>query len=88
MKDLDLPLDMPQRMLDSLDRLEKEPVTIHLGNHPSNNKVLQKRQRQLEEGGNPFVDAASWKDFLAEMRENTQKIIINNQEKLRQHEGA
>ena len=88
MKDLDLPLDMPQRMLDSLDRLEKEPVTIHLGNHPSNNKVLQKRQRQLEEGGNPFVDAASWKEFLAEMRENTQKIILNNQEKLRQHEGT
>jgi len=86
MMTLGLPLDMPQRMLASLDKLEQEPVTIHLGNHPGNNQTLQKRARQLEEGGNPFVDAGSWKQFLEGMRTSTLKIIAGNEKKQQEHE--
>jgi metallo-beta-lactamase class B len=83
MMSVGLPLDMPQRMLASLDRLEREPVTIHLGNHPGNNQTLEKRERQLKEGGNPFVGTDSWKDFLTGMRDITVKIIAENEEKLK-----
>lgn len=81
MMTLGLPLDMPRRMLASLDRVEQEPVTIHLGNHPGNNQTLKKRTRQIEEGGNPFVDADSWKRFVAGMRNVTLKIIADNEAK-------
>ena len=82
---LGLPLDMPQRMLASLDRLEQEPVTIHLGNHPENNQTLQKRARQLKEGGNPFVGADSWTQFLEGMRTSTLKIIADNEKKRQEY---
>ena len=83
-----LPLDMPQRMLDSIDRVAGEPVTVHLGNHPRNNHTLEKRAQQLEHGGNPFVDAASWGTFLAELRATAEKIAEENAAKLRAHGQA
>ena len=85
MKSVSLPMDMPQKMLASLDAMEREPVAVHLGNHPANNKTLQKRERQLQEGGNPFVDPDSWKLFLAELREKTLEIIQENEKKLLEH---
>ena len=80
-----LPTDMPQRMLASLDRMEQETVQIHLGNHPANNHTLEKREQQLREGGNPFVDLASWGDFIRETREIFLKIIVENEELAKQH---
>lgn len=80
-----LPLDMPQRMLASLDRMEKEHVDIHLGNHPRNNHTLEKREQQLREGGNPFIDPESWPSFLQETREIFEKIIVENEEQAKQH---
>jgi metallo-beta-lactamase class B len=80
------PLDMPQRMLASLDRIEKEPVTVHLGNHPGNNKTLQKREQQLKEGGNPFIDPGSWNRQLSALREKTLSIIRENAETAKRYE--
>lgn len=85
MKSVSLPMDMPQKMLASLDAMEKENVVVHLGNHPGNNKTLQKREQQLQEGGNPFIDPDSWKLFLAELREKTVEIIAENEKKLLEH---
>lgn len=85
MKSVSLPLDMPQKMLASLDKMEKEPVVVHLGNHPSNNKTIQKREQQLQEGGNPFIAPDSWKPFLAGLRAKTLEIIAENEEKLKVH---
>ena len=85
MKSVSLPLDMPQKMLDSLEKMEKEPVMIHLGNHPDNNKTIQKREQQLQEGGNPFIAPDSWKPFLAGLRAKTLEIIAENAEKLKAH---
>lgn len=81
-----LPADMPQRMLASLDRVEKEPVVIHLGNHPGNNRTLKKREQQLQEGGNPFIDPDSWKRQLSALRQKTLEIIQENEETARLYE--
>ena len=80
-----LPLDMAQRMVVSLDRIKNEPVVVHLGNHPYNNHTLEKRARQLKEGGNPFVDTASWPELMADIRKKSLKIIEENAELARQH---
>ena len=85
MKSVSLPLDMPQKMLESLERVENEPVVVHLGNHPANNKTIQKRNQQLQEGGNPFVAPDSWKTFIAGLRSKTLEIIAENEEKLAAH---
>lgn len=68
----ELPLDMPQRMVASLDMIKDEPVAVHLGNHPYNSRTFEKRERQLQEGGNPFVDTTTWPKFV----ENTQKKAL------------
>lgn len=85
MKSVSLPMDMPQKMLASLDKLEKEPVVVHLGNHPGNNKTIQKREQQLHEGGNPFVAPDSWKTFLQTVRAKTLEIIADNEEMMKAH---
>jgi metallo-beta-lactamase class B len=77
-----LPLDMPQRMIRSLDYLMNEPVTLHLGNHPYNSATFEKRERQLREGGNPFVDdGTSWREFLLRTKDKCEKIIQDNAER-------
>jgi len=72
------PLDCPEQMLKSIEKLRKETVNIHLGNHPGNNQTLEKRQRQIDEGGNPFIDNNSWENFLNSIEERTKSIISNN----------
>lgn len=78
--------DCPNAMLCSLERVENEPVTIHLGNHPSNNDTLAKREKQLKEGGNPFVSADSWTNFIKRMKEAAKTAAIQNEEMEREYE--
>ena len=81
-----LPLDMAQRMVESLDRVKDEPVAVHLGNHPYNNHTLEKRERQLKEGGNPFVDTSTWPEFVADIWQKSLKIMEENAQLARQHQ--
>ena len=74
------PLAAADMMLDSIARMRKEPVMVHLGNHPANNKTLQKRARQLEEGGNPFIDGDSWNAFLDKLEADTMSVKEKNAE--------
>ena len=74
------PEDSAQQMLSSIEMVYNEPVTVHLGNHPNNNHTLEKRERQLKEGGNPFIDPNSWQDFLDALKVKVQKTISNNEE--------
>mgnify|MGYP003293661835 CR=1 FL=1 len=73
------PSDCPQQMLRSLERIWNEPVVVHLGNHPYNNRTLEKRRQQLQEGGNPFIAPDSWHTFLGELKEKVEKMILQNQ---------
>ncbi len=75
-----LSADMPQQMLRSIERVWDEPVAVHLGNHPSNNRTLQKREQQLLVGGNPFVAPESWHTFLEGLKEQVERIIRSNEE--------
>jgi metallo-beta-lactamase class B len=74
------PMDSPQIMLSSIEKVWNEPVTIHLGNHPDNNDTLEKRERQLKEGGNPFIDSCSWHNFLSSLRKKVENKIEENEE--------
>lgn len=74
------PADTPQIMLESIQLLRREPVMIHLGNHPYNSKTFEKRERQQKEGGNPFIDATSWPAFLDEIQQNVEKVVRKNEE--------
>jgi len=65
-------------MLDSIAHIWNEPVMVHLGNHPGNNKTMQKRAKQLEEGGNPFIAPNSWHTFLTELKEDTLAVMEKN----------
>ncbi len=71
--------DPTRQMLRSIEKIWDEPVVVHLGNHPGNNRTLQKREQQLTEGGNPFVAPDSWHTFLSELRERVEKIIVDNE---------
>lgn len=74
------PMDTPQQMLDSIEKIIKEPVMIHLGNHPYNSHTLEKREKQLLEGGNPFIDPDSWCSFLTGMKATVEGKIKANKE--------
>ena len=81
----ELPLDMAHRMVASLDKIKEEPVAVHLGNHPYNSRTLEKRARQLAEGGNPFVDTTTWPALMEDIRKKCLKIIEDNKELAKQH---
>ena len=82
----ELPLDMPQRMVASLERIKDEPVAVHLGNHPYNSHTLEKRERQLQEGGNPFVDTTTWPELMANLRKKSLTIMEENAQLAQQHQ--
>lgn len=74
-----MPEDSPQQMLRSIEKIWDEPVVVHLGNHPYNSKTMEKRARQLEEGGNPFIAPDSWHDFLTKLKTKVEKVIAANE---------
>lgn len=76
------PADLPYQMLESIDRVMGETVHIQLGNHPGNNDTLGKREKQLREGGNPFLSPSgdAWRTFLESLKKSVyDHIEINKQ---------
>jgi hypothetical protein len=73
------PEDCPQQMLQSIEKIRNEKVVVHLGNHPYNNRTLEKREQQIQEGGNPFIAPNSWQDFLNDLEEKVKKVIQDNE---------
>ena len=72
--------DSAQQMLASIEKIWDEPVVVHIGNHPYNSYTFEKRTKQIEEGGNPFIDPDSWHTFLSELKTNIEKKIAENEE--------
>ena len=73
------PEECPRQMLQSIEKIWDEEVVVHLGNHPYNNRTVEKRAKQLEEGGNPFIAPESWHDFLQDLKEKVEKKIEENE---------
>lgn len=64
-REYDLPMDLPQRMGDTIKKLWPEKVDIVIGNHPGQNSTLEKRAWMLAHPGeNPFIDPEGWHIFL------------------------
>ncbi len=60
-----LPLDMCQRLKESICRVWDEPVDIVIGNHPNQNCTIEKRLWMLENPEkNPFINSEAWHIFL------------------------
>lgn len=74
------PKDMPERMLATIEMLRGETVDIHLGNHPGDNRVLKKRETQLAEGGNPFIEKESWHRLLDALEARVHSVIEKNEQ--------
>ena len=72
--------DSLDKMIASIDMIMKEPVDLHLGNHPGNNDTLGKREKQIKEGGNPFVSKDSWQKFLLRVKDDIAKVRELNAE--------
>lgn len=72
-----LPLHCREQFRNGLDRLEKEHVDIHLGNHIGNNHMLEKYEQMKNGRSNPFIDTTSrsWYDFLQECRKNLTDML-------------
>lgn len=56
---------MRKAYLQSVDKVRDMPVDIFLGNHPNNNRTMEKRAYMLEHPGeNPFIDPTEWRAYL------------------------
>ena len=65
-KKFDLPLNKSQMLRNTLHMLKGYHMDIMLGNHPSQNRTLEKRQWMLDHPGeNDFLDPSAWPEFLA-----------------------
>lgn len=65
LEEYDLPLDLPQRFGQTIQRLRRERADITIGNHPTNNGTYQKYMYMREHPGeNPFVDPTVWREVL------------------------
>lgn len=70
--------NLVKMMLESVEKARSEQVDVVLGNHPYNNHTLEKRQLQLQQGGNPFVDAEMWQSLLDKTKISFEKILAED----------
>lgn len=71
------PLSIRDEFFTSLDKVYGEEVDVVLGNHPSQNKTLEKRAKMLENpnGENPFICPTEWRGFLNTIKEQLRIFI-------------
>lgn len=73
---MNLPADKLEKMGESIRRVYDEPVDIVLGNHPSQNCTIEKREWMLAHPGeNPFINPKAWRIFLDALEENRQELM-------------
>lgn len=73
------PRDCDRTMLKTVMMLRDIPVDIHLGNHPANNRTLEKREMQIKDGGNPFIDPESFGNYMDTLADKIRTIIDENE---------
>lgn len=72
-KKFGLPLNKCQLLKETLQKLSAYHVDIMLGNHPAQNRTLEKRQWMLDHpGGNDFIDPTAWPEFLKAQEQRRQ----------------
>ena len=58
---------MREEYVRGIDRIINEPVELHIGNHPGNNRHTDKAAR-ITARKNPFITENTWTSFLLSMR--------------------
>lgn len=66
----------------SLHKMAKIKVDIHLGNHPFNNQTKDKIKKWEDNPtiSNPFIDESEWQNFLKSCEENLDNLIMKEKE--------
>ena len=59
----------------SLKRWKELDCDIYLGNHTGQSNTLEKRARMEEGSSSPFIDPASWKEFVTNLENNYHKML-------------
>ncbi len=72
-----LTYDCREDFRNSLHKMAKINVDIHLGNHPFNSKTKEKIKLWEEnpEGANPFINSTEWQEFLKASENNLDTLI-------------
>lgn len=79
LKRYDQPEGCRQDFLHSLEKVRGERVDVVLGNHPGQNRTIEKRRCMLSgEQNNPFIAPAEWEHFLAENKQNFQHFLFHD----------
>jgi metallo-beta-lactamase class B len=73
-----LPQSLPEQFIGSLKKVADEPVELMLANHPRQGRMIEKRERQLKNGQNPFIDAAEWPAFIAQKEHEVQAFMLSD----------
>lgn len=67
-REMGLPGTKSQLMRETAKKLLCEDVDIMIGNHPANNRTLEKyEEMRAHSGRNPFIDKDTWRVFLEEL---------------------
>lgn len=66
-------VDWRQVYIDNMNKVMDEDVDIFLGNHTSQNGLMDKLPKMTEDY-NPFIDKGAWKAFLIEMRDKAKEV--------------
>lgn len=75
-RDMGLPENKSEAMLKSVEMLRKEKVDITIGNHPSQNCTIDKREWMLSHPGtNPFLNPGSWQILLNTVEQRCREFI-------------
>ena len=76
LEEFDLDMSLRDEFMKSIERLHPRKVDIMLGNHPPQNKTMQKRQAMLENPAeNPFINPEEWQASLSSLRESYREFL-------------
>ena len=75
----DLPLDLSERLGQTIIKLRNENPEITIGNHPANNKTIERYYYMCENPNeNPFIDKSVWQEQLDVMQIKLNNFIAKN----------
>lgn len=76
--ELGRPLTARQDFLNSLQKVRNESVDITLGNHPAQNKTLEKLELlKKNPSSNPFINSNEWAETIDTLRDKFKEFIEN-----------
>lgn len=71
-----LPPTKSEAMMNTIEKLRKEPVDISLGNHAGQCDMIKKRQQWLADPStNPYIDSSYWQRFLDQVQAKCEEMI-------------